>query len=111
VKVDLSRESEVLRSVVRIYAAFGCECRVFQEGRRTRITPGWPDLAVFAPAKGRMWLHEVKTADGVQSPEQSAMELLAKRCNVDYVLGGVHDAQEQLRKVGLIADALHESFR
>ena len=111
VNVDLSRETDVQRAVMRVYQAFGCEVRRFNEGRRTRISEGWPDLMVFCPQKGLHWAHEVKVPGGLQSSEQTVMEMLARRSGLEYVLGGIHEAQEQLRKVGLIADALHESFR
>jgi hypothetical protein len=102
-KVDLSRESEIQHSVIGIYSTFGVEVRRFSEGRRTRISKGWPDLACFLPAKRLMWYHECKTLNGRQSPAQSLTQRLVESCGIDFVVGGIREAEAQLRKVGLIA--------
>lgn len=102
-RIDFSRETEVQAAVVHVYETFNVEVKRFSEGRKSRITPGWPDLACFCPQKAVMWLHETKTAAGVQSVAQGHLQQLAESCNVTYVLGGVHEAQEHLRKIGLIA--------
>jgi len=98
----LLRESAVLRDVVQLYMTLGCQVCCFQEGRRTRVTPGWPDLAVFCPAKACFWLHEVKAPGGTQSVQQYELHRLAEQCHVDYVLGGAKEAEEHLRFLGVI---------
>lgn len=103
VKIDLTRETQVQAAVMRVYQAFGCEVRRFNEGRRTRVSAGWPDLFVFCRQKTTHWVHEAKALGGKQSPEQSATQELCEACGLPYVLGGIHEAQEQLRLVGLIA--------
>jgi hypothetical protein len=103
VKLDLTREREIQRAVIHVYEAFDCEVKRFSEGRPSRVTPGWPDLAVFCVRKATMWLHETKTATGVQSASQHHMQLLAESCGIRYILGGVREAQAHLRALDLIA--------
>lgn len=97
------RESELQHAVMRFYETLGCQVVRFSEGRRTRITPGWPDLAVFCPAKRTMWYHEVKGVRGLQSPAQSSVQQLAESCGIAYLLGGVEVASEHLTRIGVIA--------
>jgi hypothetical protein len=101
-KLDLTRETEVQAAVMRVYQAFGCEVRRFNEGRRTRVSVGWPDIFVFNRQKATHWVHEAKVPGGQQSEEQSATQELCEACHLSYVLGGVHEAQQQLQKVGLL---------
>jgi len=102
VKVDLSRETDVQRAVMRVYQAFGCEVRRFNEGRRTRISEGWPDIFVFCRQKATHWVHEVKVPGGEQSPQQSETQELCEACRLPYILGGVHEAQDYLQRIGVI---------
>jgi len=104
---DFSREPDIQRAVVNIYRAFGCTVLRFSDygtGPK-RTPPGWPDLIVCCPQKRRLWAHEVKTASGVQSTAQQDVETLLAVCGVEYVLGGVHEAQAQLAHLDLLAGA------
>lgn len=96
------REVEIQRSVMRFYASFGCEVARFNEARRTRSTPGWPDLYIFCAAKRTTWMHECKAGRGVQSIAQSTMQGWAESCGLAYIIGGVQAAQDHLVNLGLI---------
>jgi hypothetical protein len=94
---------EMQRAVMELYRAFGVTVIRFNEGRRTRIQSGWPDLACFHTGKGMMWLHEVKARGEAQSVEQSTVQALCASCRVTYVLGGPNEARAQIEKLGLVA--------
>lgn len=98
----LEREKDVQASVMRFYEAFDCQIIRFNEGRKSRVTPGWPDLAVFCPRKRTHWVFEVKARGGKQSGPQSLMQDLAEACGLTYLIGGVQQAQEHLIKIGLM---------
>src|SRR5882757_1671638 len=98
-----ARESLVQQAVIRFYQSFAIQVIRFSEGRRTKVTPGWPDLACFCPQKRAFWLHEVKRDGGKQSIEQSTLQQLAESCDVPYIIGGVQAAQDHLVTLWLIA--------
>ena len=98
-------ENEVQRATIAFYCTMGCDVRKFSERRtgRTRVSKGWPDLAVFCPRKAAFWLHETKRASGGrQSAEQGELQQLAESCGVPYVLGGVQAATDHLVKIGVL---------
>lgn len=96
-------ENDVQRATVAFYEAMGCVVARFSEGRRTRITPGWPDLAVGCIRKGKFWVHETKrTKGGRQSADQSSIERWLVACGVPYVLGGVQAAHDHLVNIGVL---------
>lgn len=99
----LEREKDVQASVMRFYEAFDCQVIRFSEGRRTHVTPGWPDLAVFCPRKRTHWVFEVKAKGGKQSDRQFMMQALAESCGLAYIIGGVQEAQDHLISIGLLA--------
>ena len=96
------RESEVQAAVMRFYRTMGCEVVRFSEGRRTRITAGWPDLGVFCRPKRVFFLHEVKARGGKQSGAQSIVQRWAEECGMAYVIGGVQAGVEHLTALGMI---------
>ena len=96
------RESEVQASVIRFYEAFGCRVARFSEGRRSRITRGWPDLYVFLPSKRITWAHETKAHGGKQSADQGTIQTWFEECAVAYVIGGVQAAHDYLASLGLV---------
>lgn len=96
------REREVQAAVIRFYQTLGCEVVRFAEGRRTRITPGWPDLAVFHLTKKAFWVHECKRQGGKQSGQQHIVELWCQSCGVPYILGGVQAASDHLTELGIL---------
>jgi hypothetical protein len=95
-------ERDVQRAVMAFYASMGCEVIRFSEGRRTRVTPGWPDLAVFCLRKGQMWVHEIKRPGGQQRPAQGNVERFFQACHVPYLLGGVQAAHDHLVNIGVL---------
>ncbi len=96
-------EHDVQSAVIRYYETFGCEVARFSEGRRSRITPGWPDLAVGCVRKRAFWVHETKrTHGGIQSSAQSSTQQWLEACGVRYILGGVPAAHAHLVSLGLI---------
>lgn len=103
-----SPEGVQMDSCIRLYTAVGCTVFRFAEGRRTKVTPGWPDLAVFAPKIGQFWLHEVKRDDdtkGRQSPEQGRVQALCAECGVAYLLGGLTMARTHLNGLGILLES------
>ncbi len=95
------RETEVQTQVRRIYEALGCVVYSFSQGRRTRQTPGIPDLLVFCARKRLAFFHEVKTDDGKQSPEQREFQRVCQLVRLEYVLGGVQAAYDTAFRLGL----------
>ena len=105
VKAPEKRISErvVQASVVKLYKSLRCIVFDTSQPHRALITPGVPDLLIFAPRVGRFWFHEVKAADGKPTVEQAAFEELCGSCGVGHVIGGVDAAKNHLRAIGLIA--------
>ena len=100
------RERDVQRDVVRLYESLGCAIYSTSQPRKAKyITPGIPDLMVFAPKVGRFWLHEIKSEKGKPSSAQLDFETLCGSCGVGHVIGGVDAAKNHLRAIGLIARA------
>lgn len=102
--VDLTRETDVLRTVTQLYEALGCRVLRFADygtGPK-RTPPGWPDLVVGCPRKHVLWVHEAKTPDGAQSIAQYQMQALLEACGVAYVIGGEAAARAQLARVGVV---------
>ena len=94
----------IQHSVMELYRAFGCTVLRFNEGRRTQISNGWPDLYVFCPRREVTWAHEVKAPKEPQSEGQQAMQELFKSCGLAYVIGGPNEAREHLDLLRLTAD-------
>jgi hypothetical protein len=72
--------------------------RSLGKGARTRVTLGMPDLVVVwrPEAGGGIWMIEVKSAVGVQTPEQRALEAECRLAGVTYVLArGVADCESE----------------
>ena len=59
--------------------------------------PGYPPLLRGAP-----WWHEVKRPKGKQSVQQRAWQQMCEVRHVAYVCGGVQEALEHLREIGVI---------
>lgn len=91
IPVAALRESDVQKSVVAFLRRVGCGVYVLSQGRKTRQTPGLPDLFAF-PLVGNAFAFESKTVSGKQSPEQEAFEAHCQRCGLDYVKGGIREA-------------------
>lgn len=107
-------EKDVEKRVVALYRQAGCWVESRSQGYRpggkghgsTRQTLGIPDLMLW-PTIGRgptfllPWLHESKRQGGVQTVEQWEYEDRCKGSGMEYVLGGTHEALQQLIKRGL----------
>jgi hypothetical protein len=103
--VDDRLENDVQRAVTAFYRTFNIQIARFSERRtgRTRITPGWPDLALGCERKRAFWVHETKRVrGGIQSSEQSDMQRWLEACGVPYLIGGVQEAHDHLVKIGVL---------
>jgi hypothetical protein len=106
-KIDLTLEVEVQRAVVRVLETFQCHVISFRSlhaAKKTRPSQarGVPDLKVYVPQKRTAFWFECKRPGEVLSEDQRRFKLLAEQCQEAYAWGGVHEAQEQLRKIGLL---------
>jgi len=121
-QLELGRQG-VQAQVVKLYESVGCfvarTAQSYRRGsRREPGTPGIPDLYVFPPLRTDVrraarvghpavyfapWWHESKAPDGSQRPEQRDWQVRCDARAVAYVLGGVREALEHLRKLGLVA--------
>lgn len=98
-------ENDVQRAVMAFYRTFDIEIACFSERRtgRTRVTAGWPDLALGCPRKRAFWVHETKRErGGRQSIQQSHMQQWLEACGVFYLIGGVQVAHDHLVKIGVL---------
>lgn len=110
-------EADIQQNVKAAYERLGCFVANFSQGRKTRQTPGIPDLYVFPPGRPDQvraaavghaqlalapWWHETKRPGEKQSLEQVEWQRRCENRGVAYVLGGVADAVAHLRKVGLV---------
>lgn len=77
--------------------------RSLGKGARTRVTEGMADLLVVWKPEvgGNVWLIESKSAVGVQSPKQRALEAECKLAGVTYVLArGTGELEERWKEEG-----------
>jgi hypothetical protein len=120
-------EAQVQTRVIATYKAVGASICSLSQGYRpggkrhgtTRQTKGLADLFVFLPRRRLAFWHEVKAPDSVsqlllpaaeraaiyrrkQTPEQALFELRCGECRIHYVLGGVDEALNFLRTLGII---------
>ena len=56
-----------------------------EKGYRTPIqgNPGWPDLVLAHPVKGKFLVLELKSATGKTSPEQKAWLAALRNCGIE----------------------------
>ena len=96
-------EKGVQYDVKRAYEAVGCFVANFSQARASKQTPGIPDFYVSPPLlRGAPWWHEVKRPKGKQSVQQRAWQQMCEVRHVAYVCGGVQEALEHLREIGVI---------
>jgi hypothetical protein len=121
-QLELGRQG-VQAQVVKLYESVGCSvartAQSYRRGsRREPGTPGIPDLYVFPPLRhdqrvaaraghpavflAPFW-HESKAEGGAQRPEQRDWQGRCRARGVAYVLGGVREALDHLRQIGLLA--------
>ena len=93
-------ETDVQARCKKRYRAVGCKVWDTSQKRRALITPGLPDLLVFHVGKQAFWFHEVKHK-APQTDEQQKFQRACEACGVKYLLGGVEEATDHLRELGL----------
>lgn len=89
-------EREIQADVVKLYKALGCQVWSHSELRKTKQTPGYPDLTVLHPRRRLFWCHETKTPTGTLKPAQLEFRSVAAKCGLEVVVGGVAAAEEFL---------------
>jgi len=92
-------ERDVQRDVVAFYRTIGCSVYVFSQGRKTRQTPGIPDL--YVQYKGKRWWHESKTEAGRLSAAQVEFAGRELDAGGDVIVGGLKAAQTYTRALGI----------
>ena len=99
-------EKSVQRDIVTMLEGLGCTVRRLGGAkRRTTTAAGLPDLYVFCPRKRCAFWFEVKAAWGRLSPEQQAFRDLCSMCGVIHGMGGMQDARDLCRALGILAAA------
>ena len=109
-KIDPPLEKHEEAAVIDAYQMAGCKVVIFAQPRATMQSAGIPDLLIFDPKTGTSWFMEVKRRQGPeyrkvnskQSPGQVAFQELCEACGVEYILGGVAEALDKLRRMGRI---------
>lgn len=87
---------------MKVYRAFGCAVYSTSQSRAAKVSPGLPDLLVFAPRVHAFWYHEVKRqVGGVQSSAQKDFQEYCADCGIPYVLGDRTMAEGQLIAIGV----------
>ena len=89
-------ERQIQVDVVNLYKAFGCQVWSHSELRKTKATPGYPDLTLLHPRRGLYFYHETKTPTGTLEPAQVTFRSVAAACGLTVVAGGVTAAEEFL---------------
>lgn len=94
----------------KLYRTAGCVVVSFSQPRRTKQTPGIPDLRIYDTKTGTAWWHEVKRQQGpgwtyVQTKQSDAQRLFqarAEACGEEYLIGARDVAYRKLRDLGRI---------
>ena len=94
-------ETAVQAECRALYRAVGCLIWDTSQRRRALITPGLPDLLVFHLGKRAFWFHEVK-AQAPQTAEQRRFQQTCDTVGITYILGGLEEAKDHLREIGLL---------
>lgn len=94
-------EREIQVDVVKLYKALGCQVWSHSELRKTKQTPGYPDLTVLHPRRRIHWYHETKTPAGKLEPAQLEFFCTAAESGVTVIVGGVAAAETHLIQSGI----------
>jgi hypothetical protein len=94
-------EREIQIDVVKLYKALGCQVWSHSELRKTKQTPGYPDLTVLHPRRRLSWYHETKTPTGTLEPAQLVFRSTAAESGLTVIVGGVVAAEEFLISCGI----------
>jgi len=87
-----SRETEVQREIRRAFLRRGAAVYWLSQARRTGQTRGLPDLLVFDPHQGAVFI-ECKAQGGKPSREQVEFAELCRQAGVGHVLGGMAEVR------------------
>lgn len=83
-------EKQVQADVNDLLGKIGCRVWDTSQPMRALITPGLPDLLVFHPKRGLLFV-ECKAPGGKQSEAQEDFQRLCSRAGVPYIVGGVQE--------------------
>lgn len=98
---DTAREKETQAAVVKLFRAFGCRVYNLSQARRTKQTPGLPDLWVVHVARGLAWWWETKRPDGGRlSSAQLDFRMECAMADVPHGVGSLADAEDFLIALG-----------
>ena len=91
---------EMQRQCYRVFADAGCEVYWLSQSRRTRQTPGLPDLLVFGPPGEPFHLAwETKAGRGGPSEAQRKFALHCHRTGFPYRIGNARMARRVLHEL------------
>lgn len=96
-------ERDEQQEVIAFYRGIRCEVWEHSEKRKTRVTPGYPDLTVFCERRRLCWYHETKIPSGRLSEAQLKFRALCRATDRPYVAGGLAEARAFALATGLIA--------
>ena len=94
-------EKVVQKGVIALYEAFGCRVWHHSEPRAALVSVGYPDLTIFCPRRKARWYFEVKAKGGKLRPSQVAFKLTAESCGCTVLVGGLREAKDHLKRIGL----------
>lgn len=92
----LQRETDVQRAVTQFFRKAGCHVYSLAQGRKTRQTPGLPDLYVIHPSYGAWWF-ECKVPGGKLSAAQAKFADQCWLSKIAYYWGGTKEAQSAMQ--------------
>ena len=98
----MSPEAYVRAEIKALLESVGAWVGATSQNRKSRLTPGFPDILAALP-RGCGWLAtEAKTTDGISSLEQQALETFCRLAGCPLVVGGKAEVHAYLQAVGLI---------
>ena len=96
------REVEVKAEVTAFLKRLGWRTWSTSDGRPSRNTKGLPDMWAMHPSGRPPFFIEVKSETGKPSPEQLEFAALCHHAGTGYVLGGIVQVQDYLKKIGVL---------
>jgi hypothetical protein len=96
------RESEVGEEVRHFLKRVGWRYYSLAQGRKTRQTPGLPDLWCLHPSGRPPFWVELKSETGTSSPAQLEFAALCHTAGTGHVVGGVTQVMDHLKKIGAL---------
>lgn len=89
-KLPVPTEKQVQHAVKDLLRKLGCRVYDTSQPMRALITPGVPDLIVFHPLRGLLFI-ECKAHGGKQSEAQIDFQRLSEHAGIPYIVGGVEE--------------------